>query len=256
MKKILLVGELNEIVRSLNECLSGDFQVQLCAGQLESVKAMHNIIKPSLIMISQISMEEMDVQIMEWLKESHGRIPVLIITTTENWPQIKPYCELHGFHKIFRPVAKKELLEKCYELLGITQNAYHIPKYNGKKKILIVDDSPTVLRNIKSLLDKQYEIFLATSGEKALKMLRSNRPDLVLLDYEMPGMNGKMTFEAMLADEYAKEIPVIFLTSIAERKQIYEVLKSYPAGYILKPPEREHLFRTIEEVLRKNGGML
>ena len=70
----------------------------------------------------------------------------------------------------------------------------------------------------------------------------SKHPDLVLLDYEMPGMNGKSTFEAMLEDEYAKDIPVIFLTSIAERSRIYAVLKSYPAGYILLSRRRKKFF--------------
>lgn len=50
-----------------------------------------------------------------------------------------------------------------------------------------------------------------------------------------------------------KIIPVIFLTSIAERSQIYAVLKSYPAGYILKPPEKEILLKRIEEVLWKSN---
>lgn len=75
--------------------------------------------------------------------------------------------------------------------------------------------------------------------------------DLILLDYEMPGMDGKATFEAILADEFAKDIPVVFLTSIADRKQIYAVLKSYPAGYILKPPDKEKLFSTIETVFQR-----
>ena len=83
-------------------------------------------------------------------------------------------------------------------------------------------------------------------------MILSKQPDLVLLDYDMPGMDGKTTFEAMLEDEFAKDIPVIFLTNVAKRSQIYAVLKSYPAGYILKPPDRKILLRTIEDVLWGN----
>lgn len=257
MKKILLVGELNEIVRSLNECLVNDFQVQLCTGQLENVKAMMSIIKPDLIVVSQISVELVESTIFDWLIEQKTEIPVLIISASEKWQQIKPYCEKEQFHNIFRPVAKKDLVEKCYHMLRISKAVHSVEDIRSPKKILVVDDSPLVLRNIKAILEKEYTVFLATSGEQALSMMLSKQPDLVLLDYEMPGMDGKTTFELMLEDEFAKEIPVIFLTSIAERKQIYAVLKSFPAGYILKPPNKDILLRTIEEVLwKKSRGTL
>ena len=57
--------------------------------------------------------------------------------------------------------------------------------------------------------------------------------------------------KAILEDEFARDIPVIFLTSIADKKQIYAVLKSYPAGYILKPPDREKILSVIGDVLSK-----
>lgn len=66
-----------------------------------------------------------------------------------------------------------------------------------------------------------------------LELIPKKKPDLVLLDYEMPGMDGKMIFEAMLEDEYMSQIPVIFLTSISQKDRVYGVLKSVPAGYIL-----------------------
>lgn len=69
MKKVLLIGKLNEIVRSLNECLMDDFQVQLCAEQLENIQGMYKIVKPDLVVVSQIGVEEMDVAILEWLQK-------------------------------------------------------------------------------------------------------------------------------------------------------------------------------------------
>lgn len=52
MKKILLIGKLNEIVRSLNECLMNDFQVQLCSEELENIKGMYKIVKPDMVVVS------------------------------------------------------------------------------------------------------------------------------------------------------------------------------------------------------------
>lgn len=255
MKKILLVGELNEIVRSLNECLTGEFEVQLCTPQMENVQGMVKIIKPEMVIFCGIGIEEIDTAILNWLQEKYAKIPVLIITTSEEWRKYRAFLESRQFDKLFRPMTKNDLLNKCDQMLHIKETEYLYNPDREIKKILVVDDSPLLLRNMKNILDENYEVFLATSGEQALRMIPEKEPDLILLDYEMPGMDGKATFEAILEDEFTKDIPVVFLTSIAERKQIYAVLKSYPAGYILKPPDKEKLLSTIAEIFRGNGSV-
>lgn len=254
MKKILLVGELSEIVRSLNECLIDDFQVQLCSEQLENVQAMVKIIKPELIIICQIGNGEIDNAIFEWTQKKCPQTPVLGITTSEGWQQCRDYYKSEQFTALFRPVAKKDLLDKCYQLLAleskIAKEQEAVEKQGRKKKVMLVDDSALLLRSMKSMLEKYYEICLAKSGEQALKMIPRENPDLILLDYEMEGMDGRATFEAMKADEDMRFIPVVFLTSVADRKSIYSVLKSKPDGYILKPPDQNRIMEIIEEVLR------
>lgn len=94
-----------------------------------------------------------------------------------------------------------------------------------------------------------HKVFLATSGEQALKCIPKESPDLILLDYEMPEMNGKEVFEKIKADAYSKEIPVIFLTGVADKEHIYAVLQLNPAGYFLKPPNRSKLLEAIEGIL-------
>lgn len=117
---------------------------------------------------------------------------------------------------------------------------------------MLVDDSAIMLRSMKSMLERYYDISLAKSGEQALKLIPSEQPDLILLDYEMDGMNGKETFEALKADENMKNIPVVFLTAVTERSAIYSVLKSKPDGYILKPPDEQRIFDTIQEIFADN----
>ena len=255
MQKVLLIGELGDIVRSLNECLEDDFQVQLCSAELDNVQGMVKIVKPDLILACQIGIEEVDGEIFGWIQENCRTTPVIVVTTREGWGQCKGYCEAEQFDKVFRPIGKEDLLDKCYQMLGsrrmlpevgVEEEFDEIPV---RKKILIVDDNPVLLRNTKKILDGEYDVYVATSGETGLKMIFSKQPDLVLLDYEMPEMDGKEMYETMLEDEFAKEIPVIFLTYIDDRSQIYAVLKSTPAGYILKPPDKEKLFEEIRRVL-------
>jgi len=119
------------------------------------------------------------------------------------------------------------------------------------KKIMLVDDSPIVLRNFKSLLERQYIVLLATSGRQALKAIPEKEPDVVILDYKMPDMDGRAVFEEMQKDENMKNIPVIFLTSVSDSGTIQSILKLKPAGYILKPPDLAKVQETIQDVLRK-----
>ena len=98
-----------------------------------------------------------------------------------------------------------------------------------KKKIMVVDDSPVMLRSIKSILDRNYTVYLATSGKQAL--------------------HGIAVMEALQADDGTKDIPVVFLTSTADRKTVETILRLKPAGYILKPPDQDKVLSTIEEVL-------
>lgn len=122
-----------------------------------------------------------------------------------------------------------------------------------KKTILVVDDNATTLRGIKNVLDPYYEVILANSGMRAIAAIAKKRPDLVLLDYEMPVCDGKQTFEMIRADDEIKDIPVVFLTGVNDKVHITEVLKLIPAGYMLKPYEPEKLLSTIKNVLESNN---
>ena len=75
------------------------------------------------------------------------------------------------------------------------------------------------------------------------------RPDLILLDYEMPVCDGKQTLEMIRADEDLRDIPVLFLTGVSDRAHIEAVLDLKPAGYMLKPPIREKIVEAIEKAL-------
>lgn len=117
-----------------------------------------------------------------------------------------------------------------------------------KKRILIVDDSAMSLRSIKATLDPTYEVSVATDGEKGLAMAKKKHPDLILLDYEMPGWDGKKTLEEIRKDEEIMDIPVMFLTGVADKEHIAAVLGMKPEGYLLKPVEQSKLLSMIEEI--------
>ena len=113
----------------------------------------------------------------------------------------------------------------------------------------MVDDNGTALRTMKVMLEERYEVSVAVSGAQAMTSIGRQRPDLILLDYEMPVCDGRMTLEMIRADEDMRDIPVIFLTAVNDRDNIEAVLKLRPAGYFLKPPVKDRLIAEIDKVL-------
>lgn len=252
MMKMLLIGELNDTLHSLSVCLMKDFQVQMCSENAKNVKDMVRILRPAILVFNIVEINEDVKEIFETLKVKLDRMPVLIIGTHDMHIQLNELAD--GFTKkgiIYRPLKGTDVLMYCYQLLNIEipKNGDDKVKPNVKKKILIVDDNALVLREMKSMLEKSYDVLLANSGEKGLICIKDKKPDLVMLDYDMPGMDGRETFERIKKDEELQNIPVIFLTSVAERKQIVAVLRNVPDGYILKPPSKNIIISKIKEVL-------
>ena len=125
--------------------------------------------------------------------------------------------------------------EVCTEIDGYMKTE---AKHN-KKIVLVVDDSGAVLRNVKGWLEDKYQVVLANSGTMAIKYLSTNRPDLVLLDYEMPILDGRQVLQMIRSEIEFADIPVIFLTSKGDRESVMQVMALKPDGYLLKtlPPE-------------------
>ncbi|MCI8478960.1 MAG: response regulator [Oscillospiraceae bacterium] len=104
----------------------------------------------------------------------------------------------------------------------------------AKPKILVVDDSMTIRQGMKDLLETDYEVDLAASGVAAIRSMTLNRPDLLLLDYQMPVCDGRQTLEMLRSEASFADIPVIFLTGASDPGVVAQLLSLKPAGYLLK----------------------
>ncbi len=124
-------------------------------------------------------------------------------------------------------------------------------KASPKKKILVVDDSLTIRHGMKQLLEGDYEVALAESGVSAIRTITLNRPDLVLLDYEMPIVDGKQTLEMLRSEKSFEDIPVIFLTGRRDTTTMIQVMPLKPAGYLLKDSKPADLKKEIDAFFAK-----
>ena len=119
----------------------------------------------------------------------------------------------------------------------------------AKKHILVIDDDPLMLKVIKDHLHEEYDVASAKGGATASKFLEKKSTDLILLDYEMPDENGPVVFEKIRKMTNGAKVPIIFLTGVSDRERIAEVLKLRPAGYVLKPVDRDILVRSVKKAL-------
>jgi putative two-component system response regulator len=117
-------------------------------------------------------------------------------------------------------------------------------------KILVVDDNLSSLKQIGAQLGENYEVSLAKSGALALQICTLEKPDLILLDIEMPGMDGFETLKRLRLNRYLGSIPVIFLTGNHDTETEVRGLQSWARDFITKPVEKSILLHRIELHLR------
>jgi putative two-component system response regulator len=115
--------------------------------------------------------------------------------------------------------------------------------------IMLVDDNVANLTMGKSMLKDRYNIFPIDSGKKLFSILNKVTPDLILLDIEMPEMNGYDTIKLLKANPATAEIPVIFITSLSDPGSELEGLTLGAADYISKPFSPALLIKRIENHL-------
>ena len=252
MKTILMIGKMNDLMKELHSYLNKYFRIQICTDGTQNVLGMLKVVEPDLILISLIGMYDVEALLFNRIRANSPQIPVLTIGTEQERKNFLIFYEGEQFENLIRPLDNSDVFSAICRRLKLSENEVRedgAEAENGKKRVLVVDDNTTTLRSIKKMLEEHYQVTLANSGMKAMTSIGKSRPDLILLDYEMPVCDGKQTLEMIQADEDLKSIPVVFLTGVNDRAHIQAVLTLRPAGYLLKPAVPKTLIETIERVL-------
>lgn len=120
------------------------------------------------------------------------------------------------------------------------------------KKILMVDDQPFILTLGREILEKQgFTVLTAQNGQEGLETAKAQHPDIILLDVEMPKMNGFEACRLIRKDEDIKNTPVIMITSKTEAAYMEEGFRSGANLYIGKPFNEEKLLAVVKAVMKK-----
>lgn len=143
-----------------------------------------------------------------------------------------------AFERPFNVDNVSEKLDKAFE----SQE-----KKREMKKILVIDDDGNSLYSIQNILSSKYRVFIANSGTSAIAFLASNEVDLILLDYEMPVVNGPKVLEMLRSESSTASIPVMFLTSKSDKESVMSVVSLKPDKYLLKTMPAGELIRNIDD---------
>lgn len=263
--KIMVTGRNRRMANDICEHLENDrgYMPMKCAASKAALFEMTLNELPNVIIICSRYESEDTVKVFDILRESarNGAIDIIVIANEEDRKSFLNYSGLDRFYLQPRPVSLMTLYRKLEEIEAkIEENAdkYKLEEYvndrnhdeSDKRHILVIDDEPEQLMVIKEQLKEFYRVTVLNGGKDVFKVLDKTKVDLILLDYMMPEMDGPHVLQTIRERPEYADIPVVFLTGMAEREAVLQLFVDYmPQGYVLKPSKKSELVAKIIDAI-------
>ncbi|MCQ2592384.1 MAG: response regulator [Treponema sp.] len=256
MKKILLLGHENNTTTEIKSFLSQCFSVSEEFGDAKIVDGMIRISIPDLIFINLVGGHNDFRDIFYLLANSYATIPVVVFGSQITCRPYSGFFSTGQFSQINCTIIDNTVIRASCRALGLNYNDIMNAarnKFNGEEKscILLVDDSALQHRISKNILEPKYAVKIAMSAKQATEAIQERVPDLIILDYDMPEMDGYKFLKILRENAATATIPVIFLTGIVDKEHIAKVVPLKPDGYLLKPVVAEKLLARVGELLSR-----
>lgn len=249
MKDILIIREennynkaildflKNKYVTSIIDFSAKDTEFALVSEGIPLIVAfVSDILPASLVELRRIIM---------YLKNNH----ICLLGTHFDFEKLEELIEKDNVHCIEIPLPIDSFQRQFERMLAHNVDLNSLAKTASRKhSILLVDDDPVCLRNMMSWLQNFYQVAVAKSGAACLSFLGKAKPDLILLDYEMPVCDGLQTLEMIRNEPEYADIPVMFLTGVSDTEKVREAIKLKPQGYILKNTDRVEFLNKIKAI--------
>ncbi len=247
---VIITYQFSVVVKSIEKGLSEKgFEVKLIEDDVDVISYELEITDLFIIYLPDKVIDNHDkiknlFLICDTIKD-HDRNMFLIGNDRDYDLFMKVIPGLRDFVWIPRPVEMRILLQE------ITKETKRIEALNAKKRILIIDDDPVYAQMVAEWLRQDYIVNTVEDGMLGISFLNKNKVDLVLLDYEMPVIDGATVLEMLQMHSETSKIPVIFLTGVRERESISRVVALKPQGYVLKTTPRDGLLKTLSDFFEK-----
>ena len=233
MTKILLIGKTDSSYTELGDMLFDRYSVKYGSSGGIAAEALLKSYAPSLAVIRAA---DSDKEIIEHVREKYPSLPTVILGSPDE------AAALSGLHPI--AVCADDVRTAFDTICAALPDSEDT---ESKMTVMVIDDDAGTLRMMKTMLGGEYDMVLATSGSKAMRLLEKKRPDVILLDYEMPEMNGAETLKTIRAVKEYADIPVIFLTGTGAPEVLEEIGSADIAGCLTKPADMQD----IKDAVRK-----
>lgn len=247
----LVASKLNYLINSLKDRLSENaLTVNTFSAEADPISKVDQETR-AIILYADGDLVE-NQQVLVFLKDLilEKDISIFTIGSKEELAKIRELIPEHLMQAEFeRPVNVKEIAETVENFVTTVASVQ-------KKKILVVDDSSMMLHNMKGWLSNKYHVTLADSGIAAIKCISLSRPDLIILDYEMPIVNGKQVLQMIRSEMEFADIPVMFLTGRGDKESVIEVMALKPVGYLLKTMRPVEIVEAINMFFEKQKGKM
>lgn len=254
MESVLFIGKFNIVMQNINSYLSKYFNVQLCPDNYDMVQGIIQMKKPKIVLVSLIGVKSDEMQlIFREFAYNYPELPVVCVGSESEQSLYFDLLNHEQFMRLLRPLSNAQILEGICNKLKITYSKNDSGEVDvisiSRKRVLFIDENVIQLRTMKELLKSSYEVDIANSAIKAAILIGKNKPDIIFMGYELPVCNGAMTFEMIKDIDELKSVPVVFLTGVKEKEKIEAVLALNPAGYMLKPANKDKVIATIEKLV-------
>ena len=246
-REVLLIGDDSGFVVRATVCAleKADYKVVTVKPDVDQIYKLK--VTPDIWILYVEDLDEELVKVLTYCKDTVGGRGAFfyMIGNPEDLKEIKktiPETLIRGTFE--RPVNNKELISELNAVVSMGEHG------TLDKSILVVDDDPTMVRMIKSLLSEKYKVYMANSGMNAITLLLKNQVDLILLDYEMPVVDGAQVLEMLHSETATKDIPVIMLTAKDDKESVMKVLELKPEKYLLKSMPPNMWVKEIDDFFR------
>lgn len=262
IKKILIGGNNKSMIDDFFNQTEDNFQCMTSSDRYEDIKNHVTIFEPdAYVYCAREESREKILRIIGF-KTLFDRkeIPFIFIGEKNEIESFRRESTKQAELEIMRPVTISKITIQIMDMFKQIEDrkkaeeverglVYAELESHRRKHILVIDDDITMLKTIKEYLVEDYDVGCAPSGMVGLKFLENKHTDLILLDYEMPNMDGSTVLERIRKNPNTASVPVFFLTGVTDAEKIKKVLAMNPQGYLLKPVSRAKLHETIKKEL-------
>ena len=251
-KKIIYVDDVNYSLITVKNRLCDYYEI-FPADSVVKMYEFLDFFMPDLILLD-VNMPDIDgYEAIKNLKSDtrFADIPVIFLTGNSDRESVVKGLSLGAADYVIKPFSTTKLIESIeYNLNPSARSAFDEEDQSQKTSVLVVDDVSSMLRAIQYALNDRYKVYALSKSEDVVDFLKTKKPDLILLDYLMPVINGFDLIPVIRALPDHKETPIIIITTEGTHDHVNEAMTRGASDFIVKPFKPKELNDKVAKHIR------